>query len=188
MPFTMKQKDPRAVKRRVYFTCVDTAALTTRLQSSDMNATFTCKLSKNGALPASTTNQPVQIDATDQKGLFYVEVTATEIDAIGSNTLKISNTGGTKTMEPREIEIEVTQAFFATAATGTLTTSAFTSDRAEADNFWRDCLVVALTGSLAGQVKKVGASASAQGLITLATGLTFTAAPVNGDVFEIIDR
>jgi len=188
MPFTMKLKDPRNVKRRVYFTCVDTAALTTRLQASDMNATFTCKLSKNGAAPADTTNQPVEISAASQKGLFYLELTTTELDTIGSLALKISNTGGTKTMEPREIEIEVLQAYFATAATGTLTTTAFTSDRTDTNDFWKDSLLLAVTGSLAGQVKKCGAFANVGGMFTLATGLAFTSAPTNGDIFEILDR
>lgn len=188
MSFEMKLKDPRAVKRRVYFTCVDTAAFTTRLQSSDMNATFTCKLSKNGAAPASTTNQPVQIDAVNQKGMFYLELTATEIDTVGSVALKISNTGGTKTMEPREIEVEILTAYFATVVAGTLLTGAFTSDRTEADNFWKDCLATALTGALAGQVKKVGAFGTVGGLFTLATGYTFTGAPGIGDIFEIVDR
>ena len=188
MPFLMKLKDPRNTKRRVYFTCVDAAALQTRLQSSDMSGTFTCKLSKNGGAPASSSNQPVQIDATDQKGLFYLELTATELDTIGSVALKISNSGGTKNMEPREVEVEVQQAYFATAQTGTLTASSFTTDRAEVNDFWNDCLLLAVTGSLAGQVKKVGDFANAAGLITLATGLAFTAAPANGDIFEILDR
>jgi hypothetical protein len=188
MPFQMKLQDPRNTKRRVYFTCVDAAALTTRLQSSDMSGTFTCYLSKNGGTPATSTNQPVQIDATNQKGLFYLELTAAEINTIGSVAIKISNTGGTKTMEPREMEVEVVQAYFATAATGTLTTSSFTSDRAEANNFWKDCLVIALTGALSGQVKKVGAFTNSGGLFTLTSGFVFTAAPANGDIFEILDR
>jgi len=187
MPFQMKLSDPRNTKRRVYFTCVDTAALTTRLQSSDMS-TFVVKISKNGAAPASSTNSPTQIDSTDQKGLFYLELTAAEINTIGSVSIKITNTGGTKTMEPREMEVEVVQAYFATAQTGTLTTGSFTSDRTEASDFWKDCLVIALTGSLAGQVKKVGAFANTGGLFTLATGFVFTAAPANGDIFEILDR
>jgi hypothetical protein len=183
-----KQSDPRATFRRVYFTCVDTNSLLTRLQSSDMS-TFVVYLTKNGATPTDiSARTPVQVDATNQKGLFYVPLTAADLDTPGKAVLVITNTGGTKTMEKRELEIDIDIAFFATAATGTLTTSAFTSDRSEASGAWNGELVKWVTGSLTGQTRKIGTFLNSGGLFTLATGLTFSAPPANGDIAEIITQ
>lgn len=185
----IKRSDPRAVERRVYFTCVDTLALQTYLQSSDMS-TFTVRLSKNGGTAnAAAAGAPTQVDSTNSKGLFYVELTTGDIDTVGTHTLTITNAGGTKAMEKRVIEFRVEQAFFASAVTGTLTTSTFTTDRTETtDNFWKDCLILALSGTLIGQVKKVGGYTGSNKLFSLASGFLWTSAPSNGDLFEIIDR
>jgi hypothetical protein len=182
----IKQSDPRAAERRVYFLCVDTAALQTRLQSSDMS-TFTVKISKNGAdAVAPAAGAPVQVDATDEKGVFYLELTTGDIDTAGTIVLKISNTGGTKTMEPREITVKIAQAYFATVVVGTSTTS-FTTDRTETDNdYWRDCFAAVLTGALAGQVKKIGGYTGSSKLVSLVSPLTNTLGV--GDIVELIDR
>lgn len=183
----IKQSDPRNTERRIYFTCVDAASVLTYLQASDMS-TFTVKLSKNGATAASTTNSPVEVDATNQKGLFYVELTAAELNTVGKCTIVVTNTAGTKTMLRRDVTFKVTTAFWAVAATGTLSATAFSSDRTEGTNYWMDALVLAVTGTLAGQVKKVGAFATTGGIFTLATNNTFTGGMANGDIFEILDR
>lgn len=185
----IKKSDPRAAERRLYFLCVDTTALQTRLQSSDMS-TFTLKLSKNGATPASAVaTTPVQVGATDAKGVFYIELALADIDTVGTHTLVITNTAGTKVMEKREIDFRVEEAFFATAVTGTLTTSSFTSDRTEtADGYWIGALAHALTGANVGQVKKIGGYTGSSKLFSLASGLTFTSAPANGDLYEILTR
>lgn len=186
---SIKRSDPRAVERRIYFTCVDTAALQTYLQSSDMS-TFTVRLSKNGGTAnAAAAAAPVQVDSTNSKGLFYVELALGDVDTVGTHVLTITNAGGTKVMEKRVIEFRVEQAFFASAITGTLTTSTFTTDRTETtDNFWKDCLILALSGTLTGQVKKIGGYTGSNKLFTLASGFTWTAPPANTDLFEIIDR
>lgn len=188
MSETLSQSDPRATYRRVYFTCVDTAALQTYLQSSDMS-TFTVKISKNGGSAAAVAAAaPTQVDATNAKGLFYVELAIADISTAGKAVLLITNTGGTKTMEPRFIELTIQQAFFATATTGTLTATSFLTDRAETTvDFWKDALALFLTGALTGQVKKIGGYSGSK-VITLATGLTYTSAPANGDVCQIINR
>lgn len=184
---TIKQSDPRATERRVYFTCVDTAALTTRLQASDMS-TFTVKLSKNGATAVSATASPVQVDATNQKGVFYIELTTSEVDTVGKVVLKISNTGGTKTMEPREIVVKISQAYFTTVVSG-LNTTSFTCDRTEtSDNYWRDVYVSVLTGACAGQAKKIGLYTGSSKLVQIVTGTQFTAPLGAGDFLELIDR
>lgn len=189
----LKQSDPRAAFRRIYFTCVNVLNLQTRLQSSDMSGTFVVDIAKNGVRSSIAGPSVTQVDATNMKGLFYIELSAANLDTAGHAVLRIANSGGGSTMEVREIVFEVATAFFASAITGTLTTSTFTSDRTEATtDFWKDALVLALTGTLAGQVKKVGAYNGTTKLFTLATvnsvQQVFTAAPANGDVFEIIDR
>lgn len=182
----IKQSDPRAAYRRVYFLCVDAAALQTRLQASDMS-TFVVKISKNGGSgAASVAATPVQVDATNEKGLFYVELSTAEIDTPPNVTLKITNTGGTKTMEPREIVVPIKPAFFITVVNG-LNVTSFTTDRTETtDNYWRDVYVSALDGVNAGQVKKVGAYTGSSKLFQLVSG--FTATCGTGDHLEIIDR
>jgi len=183
-----KQSDPRATFREVFFTCVDAAAVTTPLQSSDMSS-FVVYLIKNAVAPAVITPTITQLDATNAKGWFRMDLAAANIDTPGNIGLSITNTGGTKTMLRRELWFAVDPAFMGTAITGTLSTSTFTTDRTEAtDNYWKDTFVEFLTGSLAGQVKKVGGYTGSTKLFTLATGLLYTAAPANGDVFEIINR
>lgn len=185
----LKQSDPRAAFRRIYFTCVDFNNLQTRLQSSDMSGTFVVDIAKNGTRSSIASPSITQVDATNMKGLFYIELSAANIDTAGHAVLKIKNTGGTKNMEEREVVFSVDQTIIASAITGTLTTSTFTTDRTEATNdYFKDCLVTFLTGNLAGQVKKIGGYTGSSKLFTLASGLVFTAAPANGDQFEIINR
>jgi len=185
---TIKQSDPRAAERRVYFTCVDTAALQTYLQASDMS-TFTVKISKNGAdAGAAAAAAPVQVDATDEKGVFYVELALADIDTVGTIVLNITNTGGTKTMEPRKIAVKIQQAFFGTVVSG-LSTTSFTLDRTETvDQFWRDCYASVLTGALAGQVKKIGGYVGSSKLFTLVPGVQFTGMLGTGDFVELITQ
>lgn len=182
----MKQSDPRAAFRRVYFEAVDAAALQTRLQSSDMS-TFVVYVSKNGGAPAAL-GAVTQIDATNQKGAFYVQLAAADIDTVGSIIVSVKNTGGTKSMEPRLIEIEVEQAFFTTVSSST--TTVVTCDRAESTaNHWKDSLVEVVqvpSGSGVGQVKKIGAYSTGQ--ITLATGLAFAVTPISGTILELLSR
>lgn len=181
---TIKQSDPRATERRVYFTCVDAAALQTRLQSSDMS-TWTIYISKNGGTPTAFETTPTQVDATNAKGLFYLQLAVGDCDTVGSLLFEITNTGGTKTMEPREIEVKIEQAFFGTITSAT--TTAFTCDRTEATaNHWLFSLVSVLTGSGTGQIRQV--STSGGGLFGLSASTPFAVAPSNGDFVEFIAR
>ncbi len=85
---------------------------------------------------------------------------------------------------------EIQRAYLGKVQAGTLTTAAFTCDRAEAvADHWENALVTFLTGSLAGQVSKVGAfTPGSPALITLATGYTFTGAPAANDIYELLNR
>jgi hypothetical protein len=106
-----KQIESAAANRRVYFTCRNATDVNDRLQFSDMSGTFTCKLSKLGAgsvTPCAGTPVPVQVDATNQKGVAYLELAPADLDTIGESVLTISNSGGAKTMRTRDIKIIVT--------------------------------------------------------------------------------
>jgi len=181
------QSDPRATFREVFFTAMDAAAVTTPLQSSDMSS-FVVYLIKNTVAPALITPTITQLDATNAKGWFRLDLSAANIDTPPNIGLVITNTGGTKTMLRRDLWFSVGQAYFFTATTGTLTTSTCLTDRAETTaDYWKDSLVLWRTGNLTGQVKKVGAY-SAGKVITLASGQVWTAAPANGDIGQLINQ
>jgi hypothetical protein len=77
-PFTMKQSQTGGTQTRGYFRLIkiaDGLALT--------GATGTARISKNGAASAATTNNIVEIDVTNQPGMYYVELTATELNTLG---------------------------------------------------------------------------------------------------------
>lgn len=187
---TIKQSDPRATKRRVYFTAVDVNNLQTRLQASDMSGgTWSARISKNGGTSAAIAGTgPTEVDATNFKGLWYVELAVADISTAGFGVLKIVNTGGTKVSEQREIDFEIPETFWVTVGASSLTTTTFSSDRTEANSFWVDGVIVMRTGSLAGQHKTIGAFANTNGVFTLATGKAFSAAPSNGDIGELLVR
>lgn len=72
-------------------------------------------------------------------------------------------------------------------ADGSNTASTFKTDRTEAtDDYWKDALVVFVTGSLAGQVKKCSAYNGTTKFVTLSSALT--AAPSAADVAVLINR
>jgi hypothetical protein len=184
----LKQSDPRPTHRRLFFICVDTTALQTRLQASEMGA-FAVRLSKSGGTAgAAAAAAPVQVDATNARGLFYVEFALADLDTSGPSALVISNTGGTKTMEKREIPFFVEPAFFATVVSG-LTATSFTANRTEtADHYWRDAYASVLTGTCAGQVKKIGGYTGSSKMFSLASGVQFTGLLGAGDFIELINR
>lgn len=184
--------DPRAAFRRVYFTCEDNADPTghTKLQASDMGS-FTIYISKNGGTPALVAAAaPTEVGATNQKGVFYVELAVADVSAVGMAVLRITNAGGTKAMAARDIDLSISLAYFTSVTAGTLTTGAFTCDRAETGaNFWKNCLGTFLTGANSGQLVKVAAYAT--GLVTLSVVDPFAGllvAPTIGDVFEFLNR
>jgi hypothetical protein len=175
------QSIPIAERRRLYFTAVDSTNLQTRQTGL---SGFTIRVKKAGIAEAAGANAVVQEDATDMPGIYYYELTEAEADTPGPGVVRISRAG----TETREIPFFIEQAKFGKVQAGTLTPSSFTTSLSEANDYWKDNLIRFLTGSLKNQVKKVGAFANASGLITLATGLAFTGAPANNDVFELISR
>jgi hypothetical protein len=188
MTISIKQSDPRANYRRVKFTAVKGTTPSQRLQASDMGS-FTVYLSKNGGLPVLNAAVPVEIGSANAKGQFYIPLLASDVDTEGDIILTVTNAGGANIMEPREINIDIVQAYFATAITGVLSTTGFTTDRTEViDGYWTDSLILAHTGTLKGQLKRVGGYTGSSKAIALTAGFSFTGSPVNGDIFELINR
>lgn len=179
-----EQSTPIAADRRVYFTAVDATALQTRLAAASIG-TWVVYLSKNGATPAvSSVPSTVEVGSANMLGVWYVQLSAADVDTVGRLQVTIRNTSATD-IEPREFDIPVRQAFLATVVSATTTT--ITCDRAESTaDYFKDALVLYRTGSLKGQVKKIGAYST--GLITLATDLAFTGSGSNGDIIEILTR
>lgn len=184
----IKQSDPRAAFRRIFFTAVDTTSLLSRLQASDMG-TFTMYLSKAGGAPAAATAaQPIQLDATHTKGSFYVELALADIGTPGPAEIVITNSGGTKTMEPREISFFIEPTHFTTVVSG-LNATSFTCDRTETtDNYWRDVYAHVLTGVCAGQTKRIGGYTGSSKLVQLQAGIQFTTPLGTGDVIELVNK
>jgi hypothetical protein len=75
----------------------------------------------------------------------------------------------------------------AVVTNGSNTSSTFQTDRAESTtDYWKNTLLVFLTGTLAGQVQKVSAYNGSTFFITVLNA--FTGAPASGDKFALINR
>jgi hypothetical protein len=179
--YAFKRSNPIAAQRTLFFVAVDEADLQARLAGL---SGFTVRIKKPGLAEAAAANAPVEVDAADMEGVYSLELSTAEIDTDGHGVVVVSKAG----METREIPFVVEPAQFGTVTSGTLTAAAFSTNLSQANDYWRDGLVKFITGNLAGQVKKIGAFANAGGVITLATGLTFTAAPTAGEVVQVINE
>lgn len=181
----MKQKHPIAAFREVVFN-IGKTGLT--FSGADI------QIRKPGAAAYANADSTQQAAVVEIGGGSYVYTcTQAELDTVGTGwSLKVDKTSSGATLWALSDTIERTA--FATAQSGTLSTSVLTTDRTEADTFWNDVMLLAISGALAGQVKRVGNAAYGGGYVqstgkfTLATGQLWSAAPGVGDVFEIIDR
>lgn len=80
------QKDEgTAAYRRVYLELVQFTDGKTALTGQ----TGTPFLTKGGAAPAATTNSLVEVSSGNQPGLYYVELTAAEVNAVGNYMVSI---------------------------------------------------------------------------------------------------
>jgi hypothetical protein len=173
------QSNPIAAERQIFFRLATSVGGVLPAQTFSGAEIQICKAGGNWANFGGSVAEP-----TTANGVYRYQFTTGEIDTPGPIAIRINKAGA---LEVVQVD-EVWPAVFGTAATGTLTAAAFTSSKTEANDFWNDALVLFRTGSLAGQVKKIGDFANSGGLITLATGLAFTAAPANGDVFQILNQ
>ena len=105
------QSQSTANRRRVYFTAVKIDDVTDYLTSTEMSGgSWTIKIAKLGAGSAATPSSTTitEYDTTNYPGLWFWEGNAADFDTLGPMIVKIQNTGGTKTMRQRDIEIFVT--------------------------------------------------------------------------------
>lgn len=185
----MKQKHPIAAFREVVFHLQDASGAPL---TGKTFATTDIQIRKPGASAYANADATQQTAVVEIGGGDYVYTcTTAELDTIGTGwSFKVNKTGAVEWVFVDTIE----RAAFATAQSGTLATSIVTTDRTEADKFWNDALLLAISGALAGQVKKIGSAANgggytlSGGTFGLANGQFWTAAPAVGDVFEIINR
>jgi hypothetical protein len=116
-------------------------------------------------------------------GTYEYTCTTNEISKPGTDwSFKINVSGCVFAVITRDVEL----AHFITVAGATQTTQGFSSDRTENDNFWKDRVIQAISGSLIGQQKRVGQYAFTGGTFTLVSSQAFSAAPQVGDVFEML--
>jgi hypothetical protein len=80
MTLSILQSEPTAARRRVYFQAVDASDGIT----AETGLTGTAYISKNGGSPAASTNSIVEIDSTNMPGRYYLELTAAEVDTLGT--------------------------------------------------------------------------------------------------------
>jgi ribosomal protein L25 (general stress protein Ctc) len=80
MTLRILQSESVAARRRVYFLAVDSLDGAT----PETGLTGTGYISKNGGTPAASTNSVVEIDATNMPGWYYLELTAAEVDTLGT--------------------------------------------------------------------------------------------------------
>ncbi len=150
-------------------------------------STTDLQIAKPGDTSYANCNSTQQSAVVELGGGDYAYTfTTTELGTTGiGGAFKVAKSGAVAVT----YSFDVDPAFFATVQTGTLTATAFTTNRTETtDDYWEDALIVALSGSLIGQVKKIGAYTGSSKTVTLAGTLTFTGAPSNGDVFELLVR
>lgn len=186
MPY--RQSHPLAQFREVIFEMLNatTGAPTTGLTFSGSDI----QIRQPGAGASSWVNGTQQGSVVELGGGMYCYIASTaEIGTPGTGWgFKVNKSGQDLFVKTETVE----RAFFTTAQAGALTTSQLVCDRTEASSFWNDVLLLAVSGALTGQVKKVGNATIGGGYSTgtfnLATGLLWSTAPSAGDVFEIIDR
>lgn len=179
---TIPQSIPIAAERGLFFTAVDETDLQVRL---DGLSGFTVRIVKpDGTEAVGGGADPSEVHAANEPGVYLYVASVAEIVTPGGYIAHFTKAG----MEPREVPFQVTRAVFGTAVTGALAASSFTTNLTTATaNHWQRCFLRWLTGNLTGQVGKIGSYMVSGGRITMASGHTFTGAPADGDVFEIIN-
>jgi hypothetical protein len=79
-PILIKQSESTAARRRVPIWLVDA----TDGISAETGVTGTPRISKNGGASASASATITQVDSTNMPGLYYLELTAGEVDTLGT--------------------------------------------------------------------------------------------------------
>jgi hypothetical protein len=169
----------RADALTVSFPLIDSTNRPARLSGLTLIA-GDCKISKDGGSFSNTTNLPAEIGST---GRYSLALTSAEMDADWVHVY-VSKTG---TVDDWDQLIGTSGNPSGTVQTnGGNTSSTFLTDLTSSTNdFWKDCLLLFMTGSLAGQVKKISAYNGSTKFVTLASAYTGT--PSNGDRFILVN-
>jgi hypothetical protein len=134
----------------------------------------------NGGTFANAANLPVEIAGAS--GRYALDLTAAEMNAAWVHEL-IEKDG----IDPIDVFLgtDGSPSGQVLADAGN-NAGSFLTDRAEvAADFWKDCLLLFTSGSLAGQVKKISGYNAATHFVTVAS--PFTGTPANGDRFVLIN-
>lgn len=135
---------------------------------------------------------PTPAQRTARAGHYKVDVVATTANGfeVGKTyNVVVAATVGGITARAAVARFVVTTAvpLAVVVADGANTALTFKTDRTEAtDNYWKDALVVFVTGSLVGQVKKCTVYTGATKFVTVEGG--FTAAPAASDIAVLVNR
>lgn len=136
-------------------------------------------ISKDGNTFTNITNAVTEIGTS---GRYKVTLTSAEMDAAWVH-IRVEKSG----IDPVDICIGTDGSASGVVVTdGGNTSSTFKTDRTEATtDFWKDSLLLFVSGALAGQVKKVSAYNGTTKFVTLSAG--FTGAPSDGDRFIFVN-
>ena len=133
---------------------------------------------------------PTATERSAQTGDYRVQVACTTANGfeVGKsyNVVVTATVGGVAAKAVISRFVIIPPVYYgAVVADGGNTATAFKTDRAEATNdHWNDALIVFVTGSLAGQVKKITGFNSTTDFVTVSPA--FTAAPSASDGFMLI--
>jgi hypothetical protein len=139
-----------------------------------------CKISKDGAAYANSTNLPVEI--APSSGRYSLDLTASEMDA-GVIAIMVENLA----IDPLDLIVTTpNQPSGAVVADGLNSSFTFKTDRTEVGtDFWKDCVVAFASGALQGQVRRVvGYDGSTKFMSVLSP---LSAAPAPGDRFLLLN-
>jgi len=168
----------RATPLTISFAAVDSSLRPTRKSGLSFGSGDT-KISKDGGSTSNTTNNPAEIGST---GRYQVTLTAAEMNASWIH-IYAEKTG----MDPVDLTVATNADPSASVQTdGGNSASSFKTDRSEATtDYWKNCLLLFTSGSLAGQVQKVSGYDGTTKIVTVSNA--FTGTPSNGDLFIFIN-
>lgn len=161
------------------FIAIDSSNRPARKSALSIAATD-IQISKDGGSFSNATNAASEIGST---GRYKVDLTAAEMDAVSVH-VKIVKSG----MDDVDVILNTEQySSGSVVADGSNAAGMFKTDLASAaSDHWKDSLLLFSSGTLSGQVKKIGSYNGSTKFVTLSS--PFTATPSAGDRFLLINR
>lgn len=155
----------------------------------DADSTPTCDVFEN------TTNTPILTPACVSRSLtgqYYVQIACTTANGFEEGnsynavlSATVEGVAAKHVLATFRITPPIPRG--AVVADGSNTASTFKTDRTEAtSDFWKDSLLLFITGSLAGQLRRITSYDGSTKFVTLASAVT--AAPSASDKFLFINR